>query len=250
MLTLTDKNILITGASSGIGRQCAIDASHLGANVVFLGRNEQRLNQTLDQMKQANHQMVAQDITEYNELEKVVRQAVEKVGKISGFIHSAGIEDTVPLRDMTVEKYQEMFSVNVFSGLELARLLSKKKYLNTAGASFLFISSVMGVLGQPAKVGYCCTKSAMISAVKALALEPVVKKIRSNCVLPGVVLSEMTQRSLTQMTQESKDAIRDMHPLGFGDPKDVSNLCMFLLSDLSKWITGTSIIVDGGYSAA
>lgn len=250
MIHLKDKTVLITGASSGIGRQCAIDASKIGANVILVARNYDRLQETLSQMQAGNHLLVSQSITEYDKLEEMISSAVAKLGKISGFIHSAGIEETIPLRDMTIEKYNEIFSVNVFSGLELAKVIQKKKNINSDGSSFVFLSSVMGILGQSGKVAYCSSKSALISAVKAMALELANKKIRVNSVLPGVVMTEMTEKFFSKMAQEIKESVIKMHPLGLGEPTDVSNLCMFLLSDLSNWITGSCITVDGGYTAA
>jgi NAD(P)-dependent dehydrogenase (short-subunit alcohol dehydrogenase family) len=201
-------------------------------------------------MKNGNHIAIAQDITEYCKLEDIVRQATEKLGKISGFIHSAGIEKTLPFKDMLPAEYEALFSINVIAGLEIARIVSKKRYLSEDYASFVFVSSIMGIIGQRATVGYCCSKGALIPATKAMALELSAKKIRVNCVLPGVLMTEMTERFFSKMNEEAKEAVIKMHPLGLGKPEDVSNVCMFLLSDLSKWITGTSITVDGGYTAA
>lgn len=250
MISLDGKTILITGASSGIGRQCAIDASKIGASIILVARNKDRLQETYNALAKGNHLMISQSITEYDKLEDMVSSAVSSAGKISGFIHSAGVEETIPLRDMTIKKYEEMFSVNVFSGLELAKVISKKKNLNSDGSSFIFLSSVMGVLGQSGKIAYCGSKSALISASKAMALELSSKKIRVNCVLPGVVMTEMTEKLFVKMSQEIKESVIKMHPLGLGEPSDVSNLCLFLLSDLSKWITGSCITIDGGYTAA
>jgi len=246
---LDHKNIIVTGASSGIGRQCAITFSQLGANVILIARNEERLKVTFDKLEKGNHLIISQDIIEYNELEEIVRCSVEKVGRISGFVHSAGIEMTVPLRSMTPSYYENMFATNVISGFELARIISKKKYLNEKGANFVFVSSVMGILGQAGKVGYCSSKGALISGAKAMALELAKKNIRVNCILPGVVETEMSNEMFQSLPDESKKEIINMHPLGLGKPEDIANACVFLLSDASRWITGTNLIVDGGYSA-
>jgi NAD(P)-dependent dehydrogenase (short-subunit alcohol dehydrogenase family) len=250
MISLEGKTILITGASSGIGRQCAIDASKIGANVIIVGRNQERLDRTRDMMKDGNHIIFALDITEYSRLEGIVNQATERLGKISGFIHSAGIEKTLPFKDMSPAEYETIFAINVIAGLEIARIVSKKKYLSEDRGSFIFVSSIMGIIGQRATVGYCCSKGALIPATKSLALELAPRKVRVNAVLPGVLMTEMTERFFSKMNEEAKEAVIRMHPLGLGKPEDVSNVCMFLLSDLSKWITGTSITVDGGYTAA
>ena len=247
---LKNKNIIVTGASSGIGRQCAITFSQLGANVILIARNKERLKEAFSKLEKGNHLIISQDITEYNTLEEIVKYSVEKVGRISGFVHSAGIEKTLPLRSMQPSYYEKMFSVNVIAGFELARIISKKKYLSENGASFVFISSVMGILGEKACAGYCASKGALLAGCKSLALELVSKHIRANSIIPGQINGTMmTNKMLNNFTPELRKAKYDMHPLGYGKPEDVANACAFLLSDASRWITGTNLIVDGGYSA-
>ena len=249
IFNLKNKNIIVTGASSGIGRQCAITFSQLGANVILIARNKERLKGTYNKLEKGNHLIISQDITKYDKLEEVVNTVVDKLGIISGFVHSAGIEMTLPLRIMQPSYYEKMFSVNVIAGFELARIISKKKYLEKTGASFVFISSVMGILGQVGKVGYCSSKGALISGVKAMALELAYKNIRVNCILPGVVETEMSNEMFQKLSEESKGNIVDMHPLGLGKPEDIAYACVYLLSDSARWITGTNLIIDGGYSA-
>jgi NAD(P)-dependent dehydrogenase (short-subunit alcohol dehydrogenase family) len=145
--------------------------------------------------------------------------------------------------------YENMFAVNVIAGFELAKIISMKKYLNESEASFVFIASVMGLLGQPGKVGYCSSKGALLSGTKAMALELAAKNVRVNCVLPGVVETPMTKKMLEKLPEDAMQSIKNMHPLGLGKPEDIANVATFLLSDASRWITGTSLIVDGGYSA-
>ena len=246
--SLHEKNILITGASSGIGRQCALLCSLMGANVILVARNEERLKQTFLQLHSGSHFYYSQDTTQYNQLESIIKKSVNKLGKIDGFIHSAGIEKTIPLKMMKPEIYRELFDVNVISGFEIAKILSKKKYSNN-DASFVFIASIMGILGQSGKVGYCCSKGALIAGMKAMALELANKNIRVNCISPAIVETEMTKKLFENIPIDSKKEIIKMHPLGFGKPEDVANACVYLLSDASKWITGSNLIVDGGYSA-
>lgn len=250
IFNLNNKNIIVTGASSGIGRQCAITFSQLGANVILIARNKERLEDTYNKLDKGNHLIVSQDITEYDKLlGEVINPAVHKMGKISGFIHSAGTEMTLPLRSMTSFYYKNMFAINVISGFELARIISKKKYLDENGASFVFISSVMGMLGQAGKVGYCSSKGALISGTKAMALELASKNIRVNCVLPGIVETEMSNKMFDSLPEESKKSIINMHPLGLGKPNDIAYACAYLLSDAARWITGSNLVIDGGYSA-
>lgn len=249
MINLKGKNIFITGASSGIGSECAVKAARLGANVVLVARNLDRLKQAREVLVGDHHIYFSCDVTSSDHLEEVVRQAVEKLGKISGFIHSAGIEATIPLRNMNRSKFAEMFSVNVLAAFEIARLLSKKKYLDPGGSSFIFIGSVMGMRGEPGKVAYSSTKAALIGGSKSMALELAPKNIRVNCVMPGIVETEMSAKLFQTIPEHSKQEIIKKHPLGLGQPEDIANLCMFLLSGAARWITGAAIPIDGGYSS-
>ena len=249
LFDLKNKNIFITGASSGIGRQCAITFSKFGANVILVARNKERLEQTFNKLNKGNHIFIVQDITEYDKLEEIINFSVGKIGKISGFVHSAGIDKLMPFKLIEPDIYKEMFDVNMISGFELARIISKKKYANSEGASFVFISSIMGILGQIGKIAYCSSKGALISGAKAMALELVKKNIKVNCILPGVVETEMSKQVLSNLSEGSREEILNMHPLGLGKPDDIAYACAFLLSDASRWITGTNLIIDGGYSA-
>ena len=249
IFNLKNKNIIITGASSGIGRQCAITFSKLGANVILIARNKERLKEAFNKLEKGNHLIIPQDITEYIELEEVIDNTVHKVGKISGFVHSAGREMTLPLRSMQPSHYEEIFAINVIAGFELAKIISKKKYKSKEGASFVFISSIMGIIGNAALVGYSASKGALISAIRSMAIELALKNIRVNSISPGYIKTEMSKKMFNCISEESKKEIIDMHPLGLGKPEDIANVCSFLLSDSSRWITGTNLIVDGGYSA-
>jgi len=246
--SLKGKNIIITGASSGIGRQCAISCSKMVANIILVDINKEGMDKTLSLMQSANHVCFQQDITEYDAIEPIVKIATSKLGKIDGFVHSAGIEMTLPLKVLSPDKLEEVFSINVISEFNIARILSKKKYVNET-ASFVFISSIMADLGQPGKIGYCSSKGAIVSGARAMALELSNKNIRVNSILPGMVKSEMSLKLLNTLSEEARDDIESMHPLGIGNVEDIANACIYLLSDASKWVTGTNLIVDGGYSA-
>ena len=249
IFSLKGKTFVITGASSGIGRQCAIAASQFGANVVLVGKDYSKLEYTFKKLSKGDHLMFSQDLTEYAKLEELIIMTIEKIGKISGFVHSAGIEMTLPLRNLKPHHFEEAMSINAISAFELGRIISKKKYVSEKGASFIFIASIMGKLGQVGKVGYCSSKGAMISGAMAMALELASKKIRVNCILPGLVETEMSKKLFEVLSEDSISSIKDMHPLGFGYPEDIANTVLFMLSDASRWITGTSLIIDGGYSA-
>ena len=246
--TLRDKNIVITGASSGIGKQCAIMCSRLGANVILISRNEEKLNEVTGLLPGRSIHY-AQDISLYDSLDGIISDSVSKMGKISGFIHSAGVELTLPLNVLKPDNYTKAFSVNVISAFEIARRISHKKNLSESGASFVFISSIMSDYGQAGKIGYCSSKGALVAGARAMALELASKNIRVNCISPAVVETEMSQKLFESLGEDARQDIIKMHPLGIGHPQDIANGCAFLISDASKWITGINLHIDGGYGA-
>lgn len=247
---LKGKTIIITGASSGIGRQCAISASELGANVVLIARNLEELKITKSLMRNSSkHYICAVDLMDFEKLEIAVNKAMGKFKKMHGIIHAAGISTTLPLRNISASKMDDYFKTNVFASIQLTRQLTKPVFLTETGASIVFLSSVMGVVGEVGKTIYGLTKGALIAGSKSIALELAPKKIRVNCISPGVVITPMSSNAVYTNDENSIEKITNMHPLGLGMPNDVANACMFLLSDASRWITGTNLIVDGGYTA-
>ena len=247
--SLKNKNIMITGASSGIGRQCAISCSLMGANVVLVARNEQRLKETYQKLAPGNHLFFCQDITEYKKLKDIVIEAVSKIGLITGFIHSAGIEITLPARSMNSEKYEQLFATNVISGFEIAKIISNKKFINHQGASFVFIASITGIFGVKGLVGYSSSKGALIAGARSLSLELAARNITVNCISPGLIMTDLMKKFFSKLENDQLENRVRNYPLGIGRTEDVANACVFLLSDAAKWITGTNLVVDGGRSA-
>jgi len=221
----------------------------MGARMVLLGRDSGRLENTCATLAAGDHEYISLDLCCHDEIEPVISKCVGRGGGFDGFVHAAGIEMTVPLQAMNVGRYKSLFEVNVYSGFELARILAKTAHRNLGDASFIFIASVMGMFGQRGKVGYCASKGAVLAGVRALALELVDKKIRVNCISPAIVETDMVRDMMRVLPEASAQAIRDMHPLGIGDPADVANACVFLLSAASRWITGSNMVIDGGYGA-
>ena len=248
---LSDKNILITGASSGIGRQCAITCSALGAKVVLLGRDATRLAATQEAMQQPEqHTALSLELTEVSALEeKLLPILMQQEGGMNGFIHAAGISTTLPLRMINEEKLQQFFATNVQSGILLAKMLTKKKVLSTSGASLVFITSVMASVGTAGKTLYSMSKGAQLSAARSMAVELAPKKVRVNCISPGVVETPMSSQAVYSQNDEAKQQVTSLHLLGLGKPEDVAHACVYLLSDAAKWVTGINLKVDGGYTA-
>ena len=249
LFDLKHKTILITGASAGIGKSAALVCSQLGADCILVGRNEERLEETFESLKAGNHCWFALDITKYHEFKDLVEEAVSKSDRISGFIHSAGIEVFFPLKVTTLDQYEKIFAVNVIAGLELSKHIIKKKNFCADGGSLVFISSVMGSVDSPAKAAYCSSKGAIAGAAKALALELASRRIRVNSISPAMVNTGTTKALLATINAEEKNEIMKFHPLGIAKPDDVAYSCAFLLSDSAKLITGIDLKVDGGNPA-
>lgn len=247
--SLNGKHILITGASSGIGRSCAIHCAKQGAILTLLGRNEERLSATLEEVGNKQARYFSVDLTDFAETEAVIKHAVAAQGAFHGIIHSAGISTTLPLRSLKAGRVAQLLETNVTAAIELTRLCTKKAHFSPEGGSILFLSSVMGVVGQAGKTAYSLTKGALLAGSKSLALELARRHIRVNCISPGVVETPMSNSAVYSQSEEAMQAIEQMHPLGLGQPKDIAHACIYLLSDAASWVTGTNLIVDGGYTA-
>ncbi|KZS41450.1 hypothetical protein AWE51_22365 [Aquimarina aggregata] len=247
MFSLKEKTIVVTGASSGIGKCTSIAISKAGGRVVLIGRNEDRLIETFNKLEGIGHSYYTFDLLNFSEIKSLVSRIVTENGKIDGLVNSAGVESTVPLKVLSYKNLEETFKINVFSGIELTKHFSNKKNFSSKG-SIIFLSSVMGSLGEKGKIAYCGSKAAVKNMIKPLALELADKNIRVNSISPGLVMTEMTDKLFASISEQSSQDIINKHPLGIGTPNDVASLCIYLLSNSSRWVTGTDIIIDGGYS--
>jgi len=247
---LIGKNIIVTGASSGLGRQVAISCSRMGARVILMGRNQDRLQETLLEMQDPEiHIPVSIDLVEFDRIESIIEDVVARIGKIDGLVNCAGISSTLPLRSVSPEKLLNLFNINVFAAQQLTRILSNPKYFSANGGSILFISSVASMVGENAKSAYSMTKGALIAGARSLAVELAVKKIRVNCISPGLIVTPLNINAEHITNPEKRQALENQHLLGLGTPDDVANACVYLLSDASRWVTGTNLVIDGGYTA-
>jgi len=245
--SLEGKTILVTGASSGIGRQCAIDCSSMGARVVLIGRNEERLKETLEQMTGEGHVVLTEDLSDLSRIKPLVQEVISETGPIDGFIHSAGIEKTLPIKSLKPSDYEEIYKVNALSAFEFIRYFSSSKNFNKGG-SIVLISSITSVIGRVGVSAYAASKGAVVSAVKTMALELAKRSVRINAVSPGTILTPLMQDYLSQLNEEERQRRVGGFPLGLGETSDISNACIYLLSDASRWVTGQNIIIDGGYT--
>lgn len=252
MTSLGGKHILITGASSGIGTAVAILSSKQSQGNIFVcGRDPNRLNALINHPEIVEKSAVIPflgDLTDPVSLSSLVQTITTRAVKLDCLVFCAGLDKVMPFKMANQKVMEDTMRINTIIPIELFRLLLKAGLIND-NASVVFVSSVMGLLGQQGQIAYCTSKGALISATKALALELAGNGIRVNVIAPGIVNTEMTRKLFSSMSPEGVKKILEMHPLGFGEPEDVAELVAFLFSDKSKWITGSTIPIDGGYSA-
>ena len=247
-LDLTGRTILVTGASSGIGRSTAVTLSRLGAKLILVSRSPDVLRETETLLEGHGHSIAPCDLREADAIPKWMKQLAADNGPISGVVHSAGMHITMPLRFMTTAQLDDLMRINFTAAMQLTKGL-RQRNVGTEKTSVVFIASVMGLVGQPGVSAYVASKGALVAVTRSLALELAAEGIRVNCVAPGQVESSMASAQQEQLTAEQQSAIAAMHPLGIGKPEDVANSVAFLLSDAARWITGTTLVVDGGYTA-
>ncbi|WP_412501513.1 SDR family NAD(P)-dependent oxidoreductase [Shewanella chilikensis] len=246
---LKNKKVLVTGASSGIGRVISQIFSVQGARVVAIGRDSARLAQTLDSLSGEGHYALTCDLSNPSDIEKLFDDAFRFVGEIDCVVHCAGIQKTLPLQAVKETDFDEVFGSNVKSAQFIAKSYRKKSRYNKSGSSLIYLGSVAAVCGEPAISTYSASKAALIGLSRSLASELARSNIRVNCILPGVVLTEMAEKLFSQLTNQQYELIKNKHMIGFGQPEDVANAALYLASDLARWVTGTTLYVDGGYSA-
>ncbi len=242
--SLSGKNILITGASSGIGAQTAISCSNQGATLILTARNESKLEKTLSQLTGDNHKIVVADLT----VKEDVVTLTEQVGELDGVVHSSGIVRPFPVKFIEEQHIQEMFSINYNAPVQLMTKLFRTKKINKE-ASIVFMSSISSNFSHKGGALYSGSKAAINSYSKTIALEFAQQRIRSNVISAAMVKTAIFDEAEGVIYKEMMDEHGKDYPLGFGEPEDVANAIVFLLSDASKWITGTEIIMDGGLTA-
>ena len=234
---LDGKTVLVTGASSGIGREVAVVCSRMGARLVISGRDEARLGETLRALVGEGHEMVAADLLTSDGLEAVA----VKAGKLDGLVHSAGVRGLAPLKLVTAKFLDDVFAINYRAPVLLTqRLLHKNAMRN--GGSIVFMASISAHLGTTGVGIYAGSKAALVGTMRCLALEQAKRGIRVNCLSPGLVETKL----VTTDDPDWFESQRARYPLGVGQPEDVANATIFMLSNAARWITGTTLIMDGG----
>lgn len=241
--SLTGKTILVTGASSGIGRAAAIEISKAGARVVITGRDEDRLKDVYSLLANTEYQpeYIIADMHSDDDIESLV----ESCPKLDGVFLNAGISINVPIAFITRDKLSEMFEINTFAPILLTRMLVKKKKLNK-GASLVYTASVSGNnTVTVAHEMYSATKTAITGFMRNVALDLAAKGIRANAVNPGMVNTPMVHSGKYTDEQLQKDMAN--YPMGrFGEPEEIAYAVIYLMSNASSWMTGQSLVIDGG----
>ena len=241
--SLRGKTILVTGASSGIGRATAIECSKLGASVILTARNESRLQETIGLMEGDGHQLMVCDLSNVDE----VRELIEKCPVLDGIVNNAGMNRILPIQFVGPEDLKETMQVNALSPILLTQGLLKKKKIAKDG-SIVFVSSIAGhTRSSVGNTMYCTSKGAITGFVKCLAKELAVRKIRCNEVLPGQ--AETSIMAHGAVTDEQLKEMESRIPMKrLGEPLEIAEGIVFLLSNASSYITGSSLIIDGGLS--
>ena len=241
--SIEGKTILITGAASGIGRATALMCSELGARTVVLDLNEEGLKQTVGQMEEGSTEYYALSLTDYD---KVV-EVIGKFPKLDGVASNAGIVPSLLAKFSDIKEAERIFNVNTLSHIHLVQQLVAQKKLNK-GASIVFTSSMSGVFcGLPGGSLYGASKAALVGYSKALAIELAPRGIRVNTIHPGMIVTPLTKG--TALSQDVLDEDAKNYPLGrYGKPEEVAAAYVYLLSDATVWMTGSQLLLDGGYS--
>lgn len=242
----TGKNILVTGATSGIGEKTALDLAGAGAKVFALARREQELKKLHDSYM--NIIPIVCDITDYFVVNDKIKDIVIQHGKFDGFVGCAGISELIPLRVLNLERAKNLMEVNFWGNINLVTTINKRSISND-NASLVLVSSIAAHKGVKGKFAYASSKAALIAAVKCFAHE-IAPRMRINTISPGIIENTGCNDGLISSIPENvAENLIKMYPLNFGKVNDITNMIMFLLSDASKWITGADFIVDGGHLA-
>lgn len=246
-MAMPGKRVMVTGAGSGIGRATALLLSELGASVVLVGRDSAKLATTQATCVQGDAVVEPFDLSAGDQIVNWMRGVSGRLGRLDGLVHCAGIQTFNPLRSLTVKSLDRLFSVNAVSS---AMLIKSMQYVDCGAdrASIVMTASTAAILGTPANGAYGASKAAVMSMVRTFAMELVERGIRLNAVAPALVDTDMVQNVRDIMTPEAFAALERIHPMGLGKPEDVANGIVFLLSDAARWITGQTLILDGGVS--
>ncbi|MEA4886684.1 MAG: SDR family oxidoreductase [Bacteroides graminisolvens] len=238
--TLVGKQILVTGASSGIGKSIALACAKMGATVIVTGRNVERLNETLNLLPDGEHKAISADLTKAEDIETLVTE----LPKLDGLVQCAGVGSRVFCKGLNKEAIDYVMKPNLEAPVLLQTAILANKKINKA-ASIVYIASKAVEFPSMGNAIYSASKGAIISYAKCLAIELAPRQIRVNCICPAMIWTDLILQE--GMTKEDMEEAQLRYPLKrYGQPEDVANLALYLLSDASTWMTGSAIDLTGG----
>lgn len=240
---LKNKNILITGATSGIGHEIACQFHREGANLVLTGRNEEKLL-AMQEKFQGDMVIVPYDLTNLEDIETLFFAAKEKLGKLDGMVHCAGMAENSIIKANDIKAIKRVMDLNAFSFVELGKYFSMKKY-STDGSAIIALSSIASILNDSGMVQYSASKAALNAIVKTMAKEFIKRKIRVNAILPANVNTEMFTSGVDVIENFMEMAL-ERQPIGIIETEQIAYLAEFLLSENAKYITGELLVISGG----
>ncbi len=247
-LDLKGCRYLVTGAASGIGRATSILLSKLGAELILVDLNAEALEETRKSC--LGRVLTLQvDLTDVEMTRQKILKAVSEFGVLHGFAHIAGRPYITPLKGVNEKTCTDVYKLNTYAAIELAKIFTGRKVYAGERGSVVFISSVYGLVGSAANVAYAMSKSAIVGITKALAMEFASKRIRFNCVAPGFIRTPMMDNNVKSFNDDYLETLEHLHPLGLGEADDVAYAVAYLFSDMAKWVTGSVMNVDGGFTA-
>jgi NAD(P)-dependent dehydrogenase (short-subunit alcohol dehydrogenase family) len=240
--SLEGKTILVTGASSGIGRAIAIECSKMGAILVITARNSERLQDTYQRLQGTGHRQIIADLNNEDDIKRLA----ENTPELHGIVHNAGITKTLPFKFINRKDFDVLMQTNFYAPVFITQQLHKLKKIQRE-TSIVFISSIVTFSVGVGDSMYSATKGAISSLAKTLALELSKQQIRVNCIQPGIVRSNIFDAGV--ISEEQLKETERKYPLGrFGEPEDIAYAAIYLLSDASSWMTGSNLVIDGGFT--
>jgi NAD(P)-dependent dehydrogenase (short-subunit alcohol dehydrogenase family) len=247
-MDLSGRTILVTGATSGIGKATAVYLSRLGARVAASGRNQERLDEVLGLLEGEGHVGRLFDLSQLDQIVPWLKALCTEIGPLNGIAHCAGVQATKPIQAISARFVTDVLIQNLGASLMLAQAFRLKACHGTP-ASLVYVSSSAALKTAPGNVVYASSKGGIVSAVKGLGVELVRDGVRVNAVAPAMVDTPMSDQFRTILSEENFQRVVDLHPLGLGHPDDVAAAIAFLLADTGRWITGSILTVDGGFLA-
>lgn len=247
-----NKIALITGASSGIGAATAVRLASEGASVVLFARRENLLKECMKNIadKGGSVSYFVGDVTNEEDVTGCIQHSLDRYGSIDILVNNAGTELVRPFAMTSCKEWNQLVDVNLGGVIRFTQGVQRYMSRSSKGGAIVNVCSICGLVGVAGFTIYSMAKGGLIALTRSLALEFAPRKIRVNAIAAGMVETDMTQRIFANLGSQQMERIRQMHPLGFGTPEDVASGIAYLASDEARWITGTVLVIDGGYTAS